>query len=180
MVVVLTGGGFEMDEIAEMLVASFIDFENPLPANPAGVARLEAAVEAMALAPEPAPVAPLPDVALDVSGKTYVFDPNPAQLPDIALEFDGPAEATVVINGLGPATVGLDGTFRFSPGPDGRPVAFRGSWADEQTFLLEYDGITNNDHAYLRLRFEGHAVEVKIQETAHEASEPIVGVMQQP
>jgi hypothetical protein len=74
MILVTTGGGFEMDEIAELLLASFSDFEEPLPPNPEGVARLEAAVEAVVLPPEPTPVAPLPDMR-EISGKTYVFSP---------------------------------------------------------------------------------------------------------
>src|SRR3970282_731133 len=37
MLVVTTGGGFEMDEIGEEILDSFIDVEKPLPANPAGV-----------------------------------------------------------------------------------------------------------------------------------------------
>jgi CubicO group peptidase (beta-lactamase class C family) len=39
MIVVTTGGGFEMDEIGEQILASISDFEEPLPANPEGVAR---------------------------------------------------------------------------------------------------------------------------------------------
>lgn len=63
MILVTTGGGFEMDEIAELLLASFSDFEKPLLANPEDVARLEAAVIAVAKPPASTSVASLPDVA---------------------------------------------------------------------------------------------------------------------
>ncbi len=60
----------------------------------------------------------LPDVARLISGKTYVFEPNPAQLDSIAVEFDGSSEATIsaMSNGrpLPPARVDLDGVYRFS------------------------------------------------------------------
>jgi hypothetical protein len=184
MILVTTGGGFEMDEIAELLLASFSNFEQPLPANPDGVARLEAALDAVVQPPEPGPVAPLPEMAWLISGKTYVFDPNPAALQSITAVFDGSSEANIVsvsdgrVVASGP--VGLDGVYRFSPGPDGRPLAHRGAWIDTQTFFLEYDGVTNNDHSLFRLRFEGDWVEVKVQETAHDVGAKFVGRLQQP
>ena len=184
MILVTTGGGFDMDEIAELLVASFSDFEKPLPANPEGVARLEAAIDAVVQPPERTAVAPLPETARLISGKTYVFDPNPAALESINIEFDGSAEADFLAmsNGLvvssGP--VGLDGVYRFSPGPDGRPLAHRGAWIDAQTFFLEYDGITNNDHSLFQFRFEDDRVEVNVRETAHAVGAEFVGKLQQP
>ncbi len=184
MLVVTTGGGFEMDEIGELLLGSFSDLETPLPPNPEGVARLEAAVEAVVLPPETTAVAPLPEVAREISGKTYVFEPNPAQLNSVAFEFDGSSEATVLLLAVGrpqgSAPVGLDGVYRFFTGSDGRPEAFRGARIDAETFLLEYDGITNNDHAFLQFRFDGDRVEVNVQETAHEVGAQFVGRAQQP
>ena len=183
MIIVTTGGGFEMDEIAEMFLASFTDLK-PLPANPEGMARLEAAIDAAVQPPERTPVAPLPDVARLISGKTYVFEANPATLESVAFEFDGSSEATFFLEASGLSLVsplvGLDGVYRFSTGPDGRPVAFRGAWVDAQTFLLEYDGITNNDHSLLQFRFDADQVEVSVQETAHEVGEQFMGRLQQP
>ncbi len=184
MIVVTTGGGFEMDEIGEQLLASFSDFEKPLPANPEGVARLEAAIHAVVQPPEPGPVAPLPDVARAISSKTYIFEPNPAGLQSAGLVFDDTSEAIAFITFSGrpmvSVPVGLDGVYRFSAGPDGRPQVYRGSWTDPQTFLLEYDGITNNDHAFLQFSFEGGQVEVSVQETAHDVGAQLVGRLQQP
>jgi CubicO group peptidase (beta-lactamase class C family) len=184
MILVSTGGGFEMDEIAEGLRASFADFERPLPANPEGVARLEAALAAARQAPAPGPVAPLPEIARAISGQTYVFDPNPAALDSITITFDGSAEAQFVSvsNGrvLSSGPIGLDGVYRFSPGPDGRPLAHRGAWIDPQTFFLEYDGITNNDHSLFEFRFEGEQVTAKVQETAHDVGAQFVGRQQAP
>jgi len=184
MVVVTTGGGFELNEIAEPIVASFVDFENPLPANPEGESRLQEAIKTVAQPPEPQPNASLPEIARMISDKTYVFDPNPAGLESSVLVFDGTSEATAFIQfsgrPLGSVPVGLDSVYRFSPGPDGRTQGYRGAWTDPQTFLLEYDGITNNDHAFLQFRFEGDRVEVSLQETAHEVGVQFAGRLQQP
>lgn len=184
MLVVTTGGGFEMDEIAEQLLGSFVDFANPLPANAEGVARLEGATNAVLQAPEPTPVAPLPEVARLISGKTYVFEPNPATMESVVFEFDGTSEAIVFLKVLGhplaSAQVGLDGVYRFFTGIDGRREGFRGAWIDAQTFLLEYDGITNNDHAFFEFRFDGNRVEVNVQETAHVVGVQFEGRSQEP
>jgi hypothetical protein len=184
MLVVTTGGGFEMDEIGEAILATFIDSENPLPANPEGEARLKAAIDAVGRPPEPEAVAPLPATARRISGKTFVFDPNPSTLQSIAFDFEDSSEATVTLRmggrPLGIAQVGLDGVYRFFSGPDGRPEAFRGTWADPRSFLLEYDGITNNDHAFLQFHFDGDRVEVNVQETAHEVGVRFEGRMQAP
>jgi hypothetical protein len=184
MIVVTTGGGFEMDEIGEQILASISDFEEPLPANPAGVARLEAAIDVVMEPPELTPVNSLPDLAQLISGKPYIFDPNPAELQSAGLVFDGLSEASAFIEFSGhpqvSVPVGLDGVFRFSPGPDGRPQAYRGAWTDPQTFMLEYDGITNNDHAFLQFRYEGDRVDVSLQETAHDVGAQLVGWQQQP
>jgi len=184
MIIVTTGGGFMMDEIAELLLASFSDFEEPLPADPEGVARLEAAIAAIDQPPALVPVAPLPEVAILISGKTYVFEPNPAQLQSIAFGFDGSSEATIFFEAEGrkvaSSSVGLDGVYRFSVGSDDRPTAYRGAWTDAQTFFLEYNGITNNDHSLFQLHFEGDQVDVKVQETAHDVGAHFVGRMQKP
>lgn len=184
MVVVTTGGGFGMDEIAEMLLASFVDFENPLAANPAGVARLEQAVAAAILPPASTAVTPLPVIATMISGIEYVFQPNPATLQSISFKFDGSSEAAAYYKAEGrpqlPFVIGLDGVYRFSPGPDGRPAVYRGAWIDPQTFFLEYDGITNNDHSMFKFHFEGELVNVSVQETAHEVGVQLVGHSQEP
>jgi len=184
MILVTTGGGFEMDEITELLRASFSDFEESLPANPKGFAQLEAAVTAVAQPPARTPVAPLPEVAKLISGKTYVLEPNPAKLQTFAIEFDGSSEATAFseANGLPLVSflVGLDSVYRFSSGLDGRPQAFRGTWTDAQTFFLEYDGITNNDHVLFQFHFVGDRVEVSVQETAHVVSAQFLGRLQEP
>ncbi len=183
MVLVTTGGGFTMDDIAQYLIKSFSDFEKPLPANPQAVAILDDALAAIKQPPATMALAALPEIARQISGKTYVFQPNPAMLESVAIEFDGSAEAMIFIQAGGSPSVshqvGLDGVFRFSPGPDGRPTAYRGTWVDTQTFLLEYDGITNNDHSFIKIRFEGNQAIVSVQETAHDLGAQFVGQLQE-
>jgi hypothetical protein len=184
-IVVTTGGGFEYDEIEALLTATLVDPDNPLPANPEGVAQLEAAVIAVAQPPAPQLVAPLPDLAREISGKTYVFEPNPTAMETAVLEFDDANEATLHVKSFGrdqvvSTPIGLDGVYRMSPGDHGLPQGYRGAWADAQTFVLEYDNIANNDHAAIRLRFEGERVLLGLQETAHELSVQFEGRLLEP
>jgi CubicO group peptidase (beta-lactamase class C family) len=185
MILTTTGGGFEVEEIAEPLLASFADMENPVPANPEGVARLESAVAAVAQPPVARPVAPLPDVARAINGRPIVIEPNNIGLDSLAFEFDDSAEATVYLSGGEPvivAPVGLDGVFRFStlPTDGGRLVGLRGEWIDPQTFVLEYNGVVSNDQVALQLRFDGDQVVVTASDAVGQPGLELEGQLQEP
>lgn len=184
-IIVTTGGGFEYDEMISFLEPAAVDMQEPLPANPDGVAQLEAAVKAVAQPPAPQPVAPLPEIAREISGKTFVFKPNPAEMETAALTFDEAAEASLAIKHFGSeqvvrAPLGLDGIYRMSSGEHSLPQGYRGAWADGQTFVFEYDNIANNDHIIFRMRVEGSRVLMTGQETAHELGVTFEGRLQEP
>jgi CubicO group peptidase (beta-lactamase class C family) len=135
-IVVITASGIDYNQIDPILKAAFIDPEKPLPPNPSGVTKLETTVDALAQAPHPWRVGPLPETAKAINGKTYVFDPNTIQVASIRLKFSGNKEATLYMNLEGRDVVwpvGLDGKYRVEP--NGR--ALRGYWSDEQTFVFE-------------------------------------------
>jgi hypothetical protein len=135
-IVVTTGSGFEYDEIDPYLIASVSDPTKPLPANPAGVAQLEAALTSLVKLPPPLPVGPLPEIAQAISGKTYVFEPNSAMLDSLCLEFNDPAEAIMYLRFQGNDVIwriGLDNKYRQSS--DGSEI--RGYWENDQTFVIE-------------------------------------------
>ena len=183
-ILVMTGGGVDIDDIEPLLQPAFADLSKPSPANPSGVARLESALKAVMQPPAPKPVAPLPAIAKEVSGKTFVFDPNPLEIETLSLEFTGPAEAVLVIKHSDGATtswpVGLDGVYRMSVGEYNLPQGVRGEWVDDQTFALEYDNIANNDHILLRARFAGDRLIIESHETAHELGARIEGRIENP
>jgi hypothetical protein len=183
-ILVTTGGGFEMDEVEPLLVAALGDIEQPLPANPAGVAHLEAAVATVAQAPDPELPTQLPPVAAAISGQTFVFEPNQAGLECLRLEFDDSAEAVLQMasTGVSPVSlaIGLDGIYRLVPGEYDLPQGLRGYWADAQTFVLERDAIANNEHFAYRMRFEGDHVTIEGQQTTHELTMTLEGSLQNP
>lgn len=179
LLIVTTGGGFDLGQIETWVRSVLADIERPLPANAGGVARLQAAVGAVAQPPAPRALAPLPQTARALSGRAMVFGPNPFGWESMRLVFDDTAVAVLELKLAGAEAVrwpvALDGVYRLFPGPYGLPMGLRGTWADEKTFTVEYDNIANNDHVLLSFRFEGDRVSVRVQETAHETSTAVEG-----
>jgi len=137
-VVVTTGGGFDYDtEIDQHLVGAVVDLEKPLTANPAGAATLAETLNRLVQPVSPQPVSPLPDIAKEISGKTYAFKPNVANIETLSMEFNDSAEATLHLKRYGSevssSPLGLDGVYRSTPEGDLK----RGYWVDPQTFFLE-------------------------------------------
>jgi CubicO group peptidase (beta-lactamase class C family) len=161
-IVVTTGSGFEFDEIEQFLVASIVDNEKPLEANPEGVARLKTTLAALAQAPAPQPVGPLPEAAKAISGKTYVFPPNSAGVETASLEFNDPAEAILHLKITGKDEIlswpiGLDDVYRTLPDGSAR----RGSWVDPQTFVFEVHDVVI---AHFRIHFDGNSLAIVVPE----------------
>jgi hypothetical protein len=158
-VLVATGAGFSMGQIESYLVASFIDPEKPLPANPEGYAKLNSLVDSLDEGPLARPSGPLPDTAQEISGNTYVFEPNPLDLESLSLDFSDPAQALLHFKALDNDElltwpVGLDGQYRLTE--SGR--AQRGTWEDPQTFVFMTFDIGQETY---RLRFDQNRVTVE-------------------
>ena len=135
-IVVTTGGGFEYDQIDPYVSASVVDPANPLPANPDGVAQLEATLDALVKEPLALPKGEVPQTAQDISGKTYIFEPNPVMLESARIDFSDPVEAKIYLRIRSNDDIwkiGMDNQYRQSS--DGSTM--RGYWEDAQTFVIE-------------------------------------------
>jgi CubicO group peptidase (beta-lactamase class C family) len=148
LVVVLTGGAdsHQADRLFEpngLLLGHLFPaavLAQPLLANPAAQARLTSLVEAATRPPAPEAVAPLPEMAHRIAGKTYRLG-NGLDWRTFALGF-APGEGWLAIDErvIGPRrrlAVGLDNVYRLSPGRFGMPTAARGAWKAEDAFGLE-------------------------------------------
>jgi CubicO group peptidase (beta-lactamase class C family) len=185
LVMVTTGNGLEMDMINPYLVAAIGDFEEPLPANPAGVASLEAAVRAVALAPAVTPVVAPPEIVSVISGRTYQFEANPLRIESFRLDFASLVEATLQLSISGEDAprlipVGLDGIYRTGPDDAGQPSLGRGYWEDDRTFMLEYDQLPNVEHYTIRLAFEDEGVMFSLEERVYGTSATLEGFAREP
>jgi CubicO group peptidase (beta-lactamase class C family) len=95
MIIVTTAGGIEPGEATDLLAPAVVDLDRPLPANPAGVEKLNAALAAVRQPPEPQSVPPLPAKATEISGRTWLFAPNAKSLASVRLDFESPAGLSV-------------------------------------------------------------------------------------
>jgi CubicO group peptidase (beta-lactamase class C family) len=176
-VLITTGGGFNVDEVVSFLSPALVDMKFPLPANPAGVTNLNAVLQEISETPLPKPPAILPEKATQVSGMTVEFENNLLQLQSLRLEFKDSFEADVQFTfsdgSQSPiAGIGLDGVYRMTPdvGLDrairtkaetvGLTVGMRGNWVDPQSLVIEYDTITNRYAYLLEIHFESDGVTV--------------------
>ena len=163
-VVVFTGGEFEPGDIGKFIGES-IKSNQPLPENPAGLARLAAAVSAAARPPEVS-ATPMTKV---ISGRKYVVEANPPGLKSFSLTFSGPSEAVVHLEStdgrVEQRPLGLDGVPRLSPGGRfGLPVAMQGQWENNSTFVFDYDEVANINSYRFRLTFVDDGVSIEVSE----------------
>jgi CubicO group peptidase (beta-lactamase class C family) len=157
LVLMTTGGGFNLDQVTPYIENAIGNLEKPLPANPAAVAQLETVVAELKQSPAAYPAASLPAVAWAISGKTFVFGPNPARIQSIQVDFDDPAEATYYMRieneeVIRVGGVGLDGIYR--PSRSGWPAVAKGVWVDDHMLLVDYNQGPGLEVTTLQMRFE--------------------------
>lgn len=166
-VVVFTGGFYDRDQLAGLLMAA-IKSDGPLPENPAGGARLERSLATATMAPAPLPVPPLPARARGISGQTYRFETNPLGIETFALRFDQPDEATLTLvtrAGRFVMPVGLDAVYRFSEtSPSGLAAGLKGTWRSEREFVLRFDEIAGPGNYILYLDFGGDGINARLDD----------------
>lgn len=198
LVAVTTAHNWGISYLTEMLFEVFIlgavESPDPLPANPEGLTRLEAATEAARQLPDPEPVSPLPEIAQSVSGSRYVLEENSWGWQAISLEFqEGEAEAILSLfleDKSIEVPVGLDNVYRITdieaPGyywnvalVEG-PVGLQGSWLDEDTFYIDMLIFHHRVHSStLRMNFEGDEVEIFIRKKYQPTSNRVLGILQE-
>jgi CubicO group peptidase (beta-lactamase class C family) len=137
-VVVTSGAGFDYPEIESWLTPLLVQLKlrNTRPANPQGLAALEAALAAVQQGSGVPAAGSSSDTAQSISGKTYRCEKNAVELESLRVDFHDPQVATLDLDLADTDSVwsiGLDGSYRVSPEGDG----MRGYWKDSQTFLVE-------------------------------------------
>jgi hypothetical protein len=170
--IVATSSSANWDDFISYVAESLVDPEKPLPANPAGMEKLAAALQSIQQPPPAQPVPPQPAIAETVSGQTYDLAPNPFGLTSVQMQFDGSAEAVLRLtfaDGRTPwtAPVGLDGVYRLSPGENGLPAAYRGQWEGDDTFAVQLDTLGNRESFILSLHFLDGGLEFSGREGTH-------------
>jgi CubicO group peptidase (beta-lactamase class C family) len=181
LIAVVTGSGGRdgpiNSDVLGSLILPAIRASSPLPANPDGVAELEARMQQAAAPPElnPEPVPPSPEIAQMVSGQPYLMDDNGFGLTTISLSFPEEDEALLSFttrpgSAFGDAAfgwrAGLDHVARRQAGRYGITIAATGTWLDDKTFEMQVDEIGNNFNWLVHLTFEGDQVTLSVIDTS--------------
>ncbi len=168
LVLVFTGRGVDVrGDLAPFLLAA-LKAEDPIAPNPAGNARLDAAI-AQALEPPAAqPVLELPLAAGAISNELYRLDDNPFDTRCVSLRFDSKSDVATfqltTSGGMFDMPVGMDGIPRFSDdSPTGIPIGLVGEWVSEDVFLLYYDEVAGPNHLRVRVTVEGDASSIDVE-----------------
>jgi hypothetical protein len=141
MIVVFTSGledpSFPLPkELVETYILPAIQSSEPLASNPQAFHILEATIKHLEH-PAAEPAAPLPEIARQISGKTFQItqDGSGGQMfTTISLSFNSNSEYTSTtdwpIGGIHVMQGGLDNVFRTDDG-----IALKGTWQDDHTFV---------------------------------------------
>jgi len=155
-----------LNDLLNNYIISSVKSTAALPANPNGVARIEAHIQAAAHPKQPVP--PLPELARNISGRQYGMDDNPAGWRTATLTFqEGADTAAVTIEsdqGSGTLTVGLDNLYRTPDAPALGSGGLRGHWENGDTFVVEEVRLGEIIEYEYRLTFVGNELNVTVQE----------------
>jgi CubicO group peptidase (beta-lactamase class C family) len=165
-----------LQELLDQYILPAVKSNKPLPANPESQARLQAGIKALAQPQKTAPP-PLPAIASDVSGKTYTFGDNPFGWHSLSFNFqDGGDEAIITIDATQQGRIGLDNVYRWAGvGETEFPQGFRGSWADQNTFVVEQIQLGQPGQLTFRVQFSGNDIHITEQEKYSEGKVEVQG-----
>jgi CubicO group peptidase (beta-lactamase class C family) len=182
LVVVTTAGNTaEQSELYEEILSSIVlpaikkKGRGSLPDNPDAFARLEARIREVSEPPSPRPVPSIPQIAREVSGKTWLLEENLVGWQALMLEFEsGSNEAfvTLTVNGgKNRFSIGLDyvpritsdKSFAASSRYAGQDVALMGFWSSD-TFAIDFNTLALIDRGTIKMSFSGSSVGIELFE----------------
>ncbi len=167
MVVVFTAGIRDAswntyDDLLDTYIIPAAASNIPLPPDPSGTAALKEQLVAAAGEELQAPFN-LPPLARDISGKTYLDLNGTHGWSTFTFHFDRIDEAAIDLmygdkSEEFSARIGLDGIYRISPTQNYGPVAFKGRWKDEDTFILTQQFLMEAERIDMEMTFTTEGV----------------------
>jgi CubicO group peptidase (beta-lactamase class C family) len=165
MVVVFTGGLPNSDQLLpERLMEDYIIkaalSTEPLPLNQKTLEELNATLQEYAH-PKPDVVPPQPSIADAISKKRYVMDANIFGFQWLSFKFCQKNEGGLKIGQNDKSydlAIGLDGVYRIFHNGDQEPIALKGYWADDNTFVMDMLMISSGRKYEQTFNFNGDRV----------------------
>jgi len=154
-------------------ISSAVKSDQPLPSDPIAKSLLEAAIR-QAATERPTVVAAIPELAKQISGKTFQLDNNELHVKSFSLNFYDTDSSWVITTSTGKpdrptdrftGLMGLDGTFRKSPPALYGINACKGRWLNQHSFALERRILGHSETQIWTLTFEGNRVTIAFENT---------------
>jgi hypothetical protein len=189
LVVVFTGGLHNESVFPEQLIADFIipavKSSDALPENTGAIALLAAKIKA-AGQPGSNPAPPLPDIARNLSNKTYTMKFNALGWRSFSLSF---SEKETLLNvstreGRFKFPIGMENVFqmteveRYGLLQWSGSLGLRGFWQDDKTFVVQEHVLGQADSLEYRYTFVEDRVSIRLHESVEDFSTYLSGEIQ--
>jgi len=154
-------------------ISSAVKSDAPLPSDPIAKSLLASAIH-QAETERPGSVAGIPELAKEISGKTFQLEDNELHVQSFSLNFFDSDSSWVITTSTGKpdrptdrfsGMMGLDGIFRKSPPAPYGINASRGRWLNERTFAIERRILGHSETQTWTLAFDGNKVNVSFENT---------------
>lgn len=198
MVVVFTSGNRQaavnwLLDIMERFVISAVKSDGPLPANPKIARKMKSLLKRIET-PDSKPVPPLPAIAAKISTKVIQCEPNSGNYRSVSLRFDQKntcfLKITYIDGGSFEYPVGLDDVYRiteesgpmvfsFSTTKGSGPVALKGAWTSDHTFIISCQILREPESFDLRFDFDQAEATIQLMGSIIGTFEEIKGRMQE-
>lgn len=148
---------------------------SPLPPNPTAVSRLKEQIETITL-PAAQATPGLPPMAKKISGKTYVDLNGSHGWSTFTFTFDRLDVAALELmygdkSEQFTAMLGLDGLYRVTDTHNYGPIALKGYWKDEKTFVLTQQFLREAERITMEMTFNGDEIKRVSRWTVEDHSE---------
>ncbi len=168
MVVVFTGASNEdWERLTDEFLLPAISSEDALQPNGPAVRQLQQLVHELGN-PEPQTPPALPAIASEISGKPFVLDQNNLEFSNITFWFESPDVGRLAISynqQILDLAIGMDNVYRqtgsvnWGMRTDGNSLALRGSWVNNNQFVLEIHEVGEPFYFDVELTFTDDRVE---------------------
>jgi hypothetical protein len=167
LVIVFTGAlrvgkeGILLDLVNDFIVPSIRSTGSIAP-NPESNARLDSLIRTTRETTQAVPT--LPEIALEISGKTYEVEQNFLGWSDMTFHFDpGSDEAVLQMKDSPDIKIGLDNRYRLTKTPNLRPIGLRGKWVESDTLFLDYIIFGEFIRSEARIRFAANEITMTLK-----------------
>ena len=154
-------------------ISASVKSDTALPADPVAQGLLAAAIHGAATE-KPSGVGPTPDLAKEISGKTFKFtENNELHVKSFTLHFFDQDSSWEITTDTGKdhsiqrfsGLMGLDGIFRKSPPAFYGINAVKARWINQHTFEIERRILGHSETQLWALTFDGNKVDVNFENT---------------